>query len=155
MFQTTRQTLLSVPGTIFDEAFQGDIEELKSPIDGSIFVDRSGELFKYILERLRGNTLAVTNDSLRTQVEQEAAFYKMGVPDSNQTLTWDVQKSHEATILNEEKRIEKGLVLSKEEIRRDLDKLTISLNAGYREVSKREELWGKFIKVGLQANAKN
>ena len=53
IYHTSRQTLLSVPDTIFAEAFHGNIEELKSESDGSIFIDRSGELFRYVLEFLR------------------------------------------------------------------------------------------------------
>ena len=41
-YWTTRQTLLRIPGTFFEEAFQEDFEELKLS-DGSIFIDRAGD----------------------------------------------------------------------------------------------------------------
>ena len=53
IYHTSRQTLQSIPGTIFAEVLEGDIQELKSEKDGTIFIDRSGENFRYILDFLR------------------------------------------------------------------------------------------------------
>jgi hypothetical protein len=51
--------------------------ELKRRADGRIFIDRDGELFKYVLQYLRDGDLDVEHldQGLRKRLKREAAFY--------------------------------------------------------------------------------
>ena len=98
---TTSRTLLNIKGTIFEEAFSEDFEDLKCD-DGSIFIDRSGELFKYVLEYLRNPYLEIPPSVASTPAfKEEVSFYKLPLGNEQkpvqlqtvtQHLTWDKHK---------------------------------------------------------------
>ena len=53
IFKTSRDTLLSVPGSLLYKIFEDEnTDELKQP-DGSVFIDRPHTHFMYILNYLR------------------------------------------------------------------------------------------------------
>jgi len=77
MYQTRLKTLLRFQrdGDYFRSRFSGnfknDMEE-----DGSYFIDRSGQLFEYILHYLQNNDLPIpTDDFLKNRLVTEAKFY--------------------------------------------------------------------------------
>jgi hypothetical protein len=57
-FETSVQTLRQVPGNIFDAYFSGRYAQ-DACTDGSIFIDRDGELFAHVLQYMRDGILAV------------------------------------------------------------------------------------------------
>jgi N-acetylneuraminic acid mutarotase len=66
-FQTSVSTLRSKPGNFFDALFSGryDIAQLE---DGSVFIDRDGDLFVHVLEYLRDGVVSVAVDGARSEV---------------------------------------------------------------------------------------
>jgi hypothetical protein len=63
-FETSVQTLRRVPGTCFDAHFSNSYTHTICA-DGSIFIDRDGELFKHILEYLRDGVVSVVEQEQR------------------------------------------------------------------------------------------
>lgn len=59
-YQTTRSTLCSYKGSMLEKMFDGNFKE-KPDEDGSYFIDRDGELFKYVLHVLRNGKITVKN----------------------------------------------------------------------------------------------
>jgi hypothetical protein len=73
LYTTTRDTLLK-----HESFFSGLLSNNFSSTIDNIFIDRSGELFKYVLEFLRNNTLpkrALADKALLEELLQEAEFY--------------------------------------------------------------------------------
>jgi hypothetical protein len=66
-FETSVQTLRRVPHTFFDAYFSGRYSQDVSP-DGSIFVDRNGEHFCYVLEYMRDGVVSVARPQARPGV---------------------------------------------------------------------------------------
>ena len=52
LYKTSLETLLRVPGSLFYKIFEEDFEELKQE-DQSVFFDRPGKHFEFILNYLR------------------------------------------------------------------------------------------------------
>jgi hypothetical protein len=79
-FQTSVQTLRRVPGNRFDAYFSGRYAQDVSE-DGSIIVDRDGELFGHVLEYMRDGVVSVAvqeeRPSLRLlrRLQREFGFY--------------------------------------------------------------------------------
>jgi hypothetical protein len=75
LYSTTRTTLLR-HDSMLTAMFSGR-HELKRRADGRIFIDRDGELFKYVLQYLRDGDLDVENlnQGPRKRLKREAAFY--------------------------------------------------------------------------------
>jgi hypothetical protein len=75
LYSTTRTTLLR-QDSMLAAMFSGR-HELKRRADGRIFIDRDGELFKYVLQYLRDGDLDVEHldQGLRKRLKREAAFY--------------------------------------------------------------------------------
>jgi hypothetical protein len=57
-FHTSMSVLRSKPGTFFGAMFSG-LYDIERSEDGSIFVDRDGELFGHVLEYLRDGVVNV------------------------------------------------------------------------------------------------
>jgi hypothetical protein len=66
-FETSVQTLRRVPGTFFDAYFSGMYAQDLCR-DGSIFVDRDGELFGHVLEFIRDGVVSVAEQDDRPRV---------------------------------------------------------------------------------------
>jgi hypothetical protein len=79
-FETSVQTLRRVPHTFFDAYFSGRYAQ-DVCADGSIFVDRDGEHFGYILEYMRDSVVSVAEPGARPSVsllralKREFGFY--------------------------------------------------------------------------------
>ena len=81
-FQTTMETLTKyTEGTIsyFKALFSRQWQLERDPKDESIFIDRDGDLFEYILQYLRTEVVPIDldNDLLRRDLTIEAQFYKI------------------------------------------------------------------------------
>ena len=98
-FHTTLSTLLRFPGNIFYDALRNNVRELQSEDDGSIFIDRSPELFRHILNYMQDPEGKPEFGGTSPAVQKEALFYKIApmVEDlsesSSQEMTWDPDKS--------------------------------------------------------------
>jgi hypothetical protein len=80
-FETSVQTLRRVPYTLFDACFSGRYAQ-DVCTDGSIFVDRDGEHFGYVLEYMRDGLVSVAaqeaselNVGLLRALKREFGFY--------------------------------------------------------------------------------
>jgi N-acetylneuraminic acid mutarotase len=79
-FQTSVQTLRRVPNTFFDAYFSGRYAQDVCN-DGSIFVDRDGEYFSYVLEYMRSGVVSMAEPGARPSVpllralKREFGFY--------------------------------------------------------------------------------
>lgn len=73
-FVTTFQTLKSQQGSFFDALLSG-----KWNLEDTIFIDRDGSMFKYILDYMRGDPM--DEDSLptykRQRLQKEAEFFQL------------------------------------------------------------------------------
>eukprot|EP00002_Diphylleia_rotans_P002037 TRINITY_DN11242_c0_g1_i1.p1 TRINITY_DN11242_c0_g1~~TRINITY_DN11242_c0_g1_i1.p1 ORF type:complete len:204 (+),score=56.11 TRINITY_DN11242_c0_g1_i1:50-661(+) len=76
MFATTVETLTRISDTFFSGFFKGDfvcsIDEF-----GCYFIDRDGELFRYVLNYLRTGALHASQQDLLLQVRDEALFFQI------------------------------------------------------------------------------
>jgi hypothetical protein len=81
-FQTSVQTLRRLPNTFFHAYFSGHYAQDVCD-DGSVFVDRNGEHFGYVLEYLRTGVLSVAQPDARPSVsllralKEEFGFYSI------------------------------------------------------------------------------
>jgi hypothetical protein len=66
-FETSVQTLRRVPGSLFDAYFSGRYAQ-DLCVDGSIFIDRDGELFGHVLDFMRDGVLSVAEQGRRQRV---------------------------------------------------------------------------------------
>ena len=78
-FETSRQTLTSVPDTCLESMFSGR-HELTPDADGTYFIDRDGRHFIYILNFLRDSgsfklNSAVLREAQRDELKVELQFY--------------------------------------------------------------------------------
>jgi hypothetical protein len=79
-FETSVQTLRRVPRTFFDAYFSGRYAQDVCR-DGSIFVDRDGEHFRYVLEYMRDGVVSVAEAGTRPSIsllralKREFGFY--------------------------------------------------------------------------------
>lgn len=73
-------TLLSEPGSNLEKTFAGKFD-LKKERDRTVFIDRSGEHFNYILNFLRGNICGIEDflfdENTRKSLIKEAEFYQL------------------------------------------------------------------------------
>lgn len=81
-FQTTIETLTKYSDTrltYFKALFSRQWELGKDPKDDSIFIDRDGDLFEYILQYLRTDKIPIdiNHDLLRQDLITEAQFYNL------------------------------------------------------------------------------
>jgi hypothetical protein len=83
-FETSVQTLRRVPGNIFDAYFSDRYaQDLCTKPNGSIFVDRDGELFGHVLEFLRDGVVSVAEQeerpslSLLRRLQREFHFFSI------------------------------------------------------------------------------
>lgn len=74
VFQTTRQTLLTVTNTFFTSMFSGRIPTNKDK-KGAIFIDRDPELFSAILHYFRTNQLPNIREENISTLKHEAVYY--------------------------------------------------------------------------------
>jgi hypothetical protein len=78
-YLTTEQTLCGGRENFFSGLLSGNLPALRDD-DGFFFVDRNGELFRYVLEFLRTGRLKVPSELL-DDVHAEAAFYSVDLRD--------------------------------------------------------------------------
>ena len=79
-YQTTIGTLRRIPFTVFDSIFSQHFEDIKKQPDGSIFIDRNGMYFQYILDYLRNidEEVLLPSDEFTLQlILREARFFKI------------------------------------------------------------------------------
>ncbi|KAE9552018.1 hypothetical protein FO519_004781 [Halicephalobus sp. NKZ332] len=82
-YTTTMRTLSREPESFFPQLFAGDGLDRYSHVaskmaDGSIFVDRDGELFVYILDYLRSGKLILPDNFKETaRLREEVLFYQL------------------------------------------------------------------------------
>jgi hypothetical protein len=67
-FETSVQTLRRLPHTFFDAYFSGRYTQDVCN-DGSIFVDRDGELFGHVLEYMRDGHISVVGPDVKPSVK--------------------------------------------------------------------------------------
>ena len=79
-FTTSLNTLRSEQGSVLEKMFSGKFN-LKMERDGSVFIDRSGEHFNYILNFLRGNICGIGDisfdENTRKSLIKEAEYYQL------------------------------------------------------------------------------
>eukprot|EP01084_Bolivina_argentea_P127911 226168_1 len=78
-YRTSWDTLTKDKGSLFTKIFNGEAAITKND-DGSYFIDRDGEIFKYILNYLRKqniNLINLNDEHFRMDLLTEAHFYKM------------------------------------------------------------------------------
>ena len=79
-FTTSLGTLCSEQGSVLEKMFSGKFN-LKMERDGSIFIDRSGEHFNYILNFLRGDICGISDisfdENTRKSLIKEAEYYQL------------------------------------------------------------------------------
>jgi hypothetical protein len=82
-YDTSVQTLRRLPDTFFTAYFSGRYAQSVC-VDGSIFIDRNGELFQHVLEYMRDGVLSVTQHDFPTpgfmrDLKAEFDFYCIDV----------------------------------------------------------------------------
>ena len=79
-FTTSLSTLRSEQGSMLEKMFSGQFP-IKKEKGGSIFFDRCGSFFDFILDYLRGNMVAVDDlyfdDNTRKRLIKEAEYYQL------------------------------------------------------------------------------
>jgi hypothetical protein len=75
-FTTSLTTLMTEPDSMLAAMFSGR-HELEKDDDGRVFIDRDGELFKYVLQYLRERELDLFQlpSGVKQRLKREAAFY--------------------------------------------------------------------------------
>ena len=110
LFQTTVETLTKYSGdklTYFKALFSRQWQLEKDPNDESIFIDRDGDLFEYILQYLRtGRTpIDINHALLRQDLTVEAQFYKLdalvNLLDENSVKEKPLPRSHSSAGSNQ------------------------------------------------------
>lgn len=77
VYTTTRSTLCKYPDSMLGAMFRGDIPS-RLDLNGHYFIDRDGEIFKYILNFLRSSKLSLPNDFKDYDLLlSEADFYQI------------------------------------------------------------------------------
>ncbi len=86
-FQTTLQTLTSVPDSVLCHIFSGAWTPQKDA-KGRIFIDRNGTLFEYILDFLRDGPEAILPDNKHKllRLKKEADYF--GLQGENASYLW-------------------------------------------------------------------
>lgn len=82
LFSTTKQTLLREENSIFAQLLKAELEGFENSVfllsDGTLFIDRNGFLFAYILEYLRlGKLILPENFHDLIRLREEARFYRL------------------------------------------------------------------------------
>ncbi|CAF0903167.1 unnamed protein product [Adineta steineri] len=146
-YTTSVDTLTKEENTFFTALFSEQWELSRNPNDGSIFIDRNGELFKHILEYFRTESIPsdiLTNELLRQLLIKEAEFF--GLPDLIYKLTEpDRRRQEEEERLAIERTFPNGTLLRLEH--------TVKLNEFYGNINQRWELIYKATRDGFTANA--
>jgi N-acetylneuraminic acid mutarotase len=79
LFKTSISTLRKTPGSMLDAMFSGRYQ-VNSEDDGSVFIDRDGSRFTYLLDYFRDGSLPDNASvSLLRQLKREFAFYAVEV----------------------------------------------------------------------------
>ena len=79
-YTTTVGTLTRKAGTHLNEIFSGEWQLELDDLDKSIFIDRNGQIFAYVLEYLRTDTVAdevLDNEILRHSLATEAKYFSL------------------------------------------------------------------------------
>ena len=79
-FTTSLSTLRSEQGYMLEKMFSGQFP-IRKEKDGSMFIDRSGSFFDFILDYLRGNMVTIDDlyfdDNTRKRLIKEAEYYQL------------------------------------------------------------------------------
>lgn len=77
IYTTTRSTLVKYPDSMLGVMFKGDIPS-KTDQDGNFFIDRDGQMFRYILNFCRSGKLCLPQNFLEFDLlENEADFFQI------------------------------------------------------------------------------
>jgi hypothetical protein len=77
-YTTLRKTLLSENHSLFHDLLETNSSELLKDSSGRIFIDRDGNLFKYILDYLRSkNSTRFDNQVDKQKLKDEALYFKL------------------------------------------------------------------------------
>ncbi|CAF1174164.1 unnamed protein product [Adineta steineri] len=146
---TSVGTLIREKDTFFGALFLGRWELERDSNDNSIFIDRDGDLFKYILAYLRTDKISsdiMTNESLRQLLIIEAEYF--GIHNLIYILTEPERKRQEK---EEEERFcieegfQNGTLLRPEH--------KVKLNMFYGKINQKWELIYKATRDGFDASA--
>ncbi|CAB4402357.1 unnamed protein product [Rhizophagus irregularis] len=113
LYTTTKDTLLkyeSFFSGLFSNNFSFTLDN-----NNNIFIDRSGELFKYVLEFLRNNTLpkrVLTDKALLEELLQEAEFYCIEKLITEIKLNLDSTKNIKIRLWDLEDYLKKDMILN-------------------------------------------
>jgi hypothetical protein len=90
IFHTTKSTLLKYSDTFFSRLFNGKFDA-QTDLDGNIFIDRSPDKFRIILEYFRTDQLPTDlSASVMTELVTEFEFYGLDLePDTSNDITWE------------------------------------------------------------------
>lgn len=77
-YTTSLATLKAVPGSRIYNTFTGRVPTVLDKKTNCYFIDRDGDLFRYVLEYLRNGALILPDDFTRwEQLENEAAYWEL------------------------------------------------------------------------------
>jgi hypothetical protein len=78
VYTTLRKTLLSENGSLFHDLLVTDSIEFLKDSNGRIFIDRDGNLFKYVLDYLRNkNSASLDTNVDKLKLKGEADYFKL------------------------------------------------------------------------------
>jgi len=77
-FQTSKETLTKIPGSYFDVLVGGEVDIKPLTLKPkTIFIDRDGTHFRYVLNYLRDDGNIQIPDSIKADLKKEFVFYNM------------------------------------------------------------------------------
>ena len=78
VYTTLRKTLLSENGSLFHDLLVTNSIEFLKDSNGRIFIDRDGNLFKYVLDYLRNkNSVSLDTNVDKLKLKGEADYFKL------------------------------------------------------------------------------
>ena len=124
-FTTTLSTLCAEKGSVLEKMFSDDFT-LSRDSEGAVFIDRSGEYFKFILDYLRGSIAGIDDilfdENTRKKLIKEAEYYQLeGMKNVLAFKTKSVKKKEDCDCKAEIIEIIENVIQNKEAIRNVLD----------------------------------
>ncbi|CAF0860449.1 unnamed protein product [Didymodactylos carnosus] len=122
-FQTTEETLTKENDTFFTALFSQQWQ-LEKDEEGSIFIDRDGKLFAYILRYFRTGELELDDRSLRRDLITEAKFYSLKgllgiLTEARQDIMAKNQKDKIMELSQSQKLFDSYILMSNQQLKLD------------------------------------